>query len=210
MAITVGDQVVQSMRQKNTEELLEIWKVNDRGQWSDAAFNAIVQVLSERGVSVSPQISFVPSSPGSIALPPHFKGVRGWLLFFCLQLTVFNPLAAIPQILAPFTAEITRTYPLRQLALQSIALLYIAFAAFSLYAGVRLWRIVPGAVKTANWFLWYGLVAMLISTALLFIAGLLVSPWIVPALFGSVIYYLIWLSYLGSSKRVMATYDSAR
>ncbi len=36
------------MEQKTTEELLDIWKKNDRGEWTDAAFEVIREILAAR------------------------------------------------------------------------------------------------------------------------------------------------------------------
>lgn len=45
----------ENMRQKTTEELLQIWVENDRTEWSDEAYAAIRQVLTERNVSLPAQ-----------------------------------------------------------------------------------------------------------------------------------------------------------
>ncbi len=44
------DQIKQNMEQRTTEDLLAIWIQNNRKRWSDEAFEAIIQVLTERGV----------------------------------------------------------------------------------------------------------------------------------------------------------------
>lgn len=41
-------EIFRRMKDKETEELLEIWKKNDRGEWSDDAFAAIHDILLER------------------------------------------------------------------------------------------------------------------------------------------------------------------
>jgi hypothetical protein len=54
----IEKQVVQirnNMEKKNTEELLRIWKENDREQWSDEAFEAIKQLLLDRGETLPDQ-----------------------------------------------------------------------------------------------------------------------------------------------------------
>jgi hypothetical protein len=76
--ITTHDQIAQEMRQKTTEELLAIWTRNDRGQWSEAAFNAIFRALTERGITVPQQEVFVPP-------PPRNKGGKGWLFLICIS-----------------------------------------------------------------------------------------------------------------------------
>lgn len=51
----LSKKLYENMRQKSTEELLQIWKENDRTEWSDEAYVAIKQVLDERGVSLPAQ-----------------------------------------------------------------------------------------------------------------------------------------------------------
>lgn len=48
-------QIYDRMNLKETEELLEIWQSNDRFEWSDEAFDAINEVLIERGVKIPEQ-----------------------------------------------------------------------------------------------------------------------------------------------------------
>jgi hypothetical protein len=49
------DEITSYMMNKTTEELLSIWIENDQQKWSDAAFVAIKQVLTERGVTLPQQ-----------------------------------------------------------------------------------------------------------------------------------------------------------
>lgn len=41
-------QIYNQMNLKETDELLEIWKTNDRTEWSDTAFEVIREILQER------------------------------------------------------------------------------------------------------------------------------------------------------------------
>ena len=50
----------QNMRLKDSDELLTIWKKNDRLEWSDEAFVVIHDILVERFGSVPPQDSHPP------------------------------------------------------------------------------------------------------------------------------------------------------
>jgi hypothetical protein len=43
------------MESKNTEELLQIWRENDRAQYSEEAFEAVRLLIEERGEKVVPQ-----------------------------------------------------------------------------------------------------------------------------------------------------------
>jgi hypothetical protein len=91
MNTKLADQIIETMRNKTTEELLEIWLTNDRGQWSDTAFDAVHQTLSERNVIIPSQNAAITSS----LISERYQGVRGWLRFFCITLTVFFPLSII-------------------------------------------------------------------------------------------------------------------
>lgn len=51
----LSKKLYETMRQKSSDELLQIWKENDRTEWSDEAYVAIKQVLDERGVSLPAQ-----------------------------------------------------------------------------------------------------------------------------------------------------------
>jgi hypothetical protein len=48
-------EIHKKMEQKTTEELLEVWVQNDRGEWTDEAFEAVSRILGERGEPLPPQ-----------------------------------------------------------------------------------------------------------------------------------------------------------
>lgn len=202
-SIVLADQIVESMRQKPSEELLAIWMSNDRDQWSDAAYEAICHVLSERGVTVPPQKVFAPP-------PPRYRGVRGWLLFFCISLTIISPLATVAQLRVTIESE-SRLFDLHP-GLRVMVLLDIALAAFGMYAGICLWRVALGAVKKVKLFLWCKLAYLVVPPPiiLLFIARLPMNGATISELMKEValpvISFLIPMAYLSQSKRVKATY----
>src|SRR5262245_42707181 len=86
---------------------------------------------------------------------PEYKGVGGWLLLLCLVLTVFNPLFTM-RLLAPEVRE-SLSYFVQFPGLLVITVIYtilsLGIVAFSIYAGVGLWSIRPGAVQMAKRFL---------------------------------------------------------
>ena len=45
----------ENMKEKSSEELIEIWKNNDREAWSNSAFEIIKDVLMERHIALPPQ-----------------------------------------------------------------------------------------------------------------------------------------------------------
>jgi hypothetical protein len=60
MTVNQESELVRSIRQimqlKDSEELLAIWKKNDRQEWSDEAFSIIHDILLERLGTVPPQV----------------------------------------------------------------------------------------------------------------------------------------------------------
>lgn len=49
------EEVKERMQQKTNDELLSIWTKNDREQWSDDAFEAVKQVLTDRNITIPVQ-----------------------------------------------------------------------------------------------------------------------------------------------------------
>lgn len=188
------EQITTSMRQQSTEDLLAIWQINDRTQWTDSAFDAVSRTLAERGV-------VVPAQPPHVSIP-SYKGVRGWLLFLCISLTILWPM----ETMASFGAQGEDIYhPNLPMIIDLI------IAGCSVYVGVCLWRIRPKAVTKAMVFLWIltGLTCLFIALALF---GSGASPGelskMIPSAFGAFVWTLSWLTYLKSSQRVAATYGN--
>jgi hypothetical protein len=210
MTVTLGDQIIENIRQKTTEELLAIWVSNDMNQWSGVTFDAISQTLSERGIPIPEQGVFVPPSL-------RYKGVKGWLLFFCITLTVLNPLVTIATLPSSLDSRVFDLMPGSRTALMVDVVLSVVVAGFGVYAGICLWRVAPGAVKKAKIFLWCHLanvaVDAYIATAVVsFIRSTPGLPStanfadVVRGIMQGVAYVVFWYSYLNLSKRVMATY----
>src|SRR5436309_10818333 len=82
-------------------------------------------------------------------------GVGGWLLYFCLVLTVGVPLKVVAGLGESYSVAFTRRDPALVGFITILGVFQIGLAAFSIYAGVRLWRVRPGAVATAKRFLLY-------------------------------------------------------
>lgn len=48
MSSDLRKQIYANLNSKDTEELLDIWKTNDRVEWSDLAFEVLEEILSQR------------------------------------------------------------------------------------------------------------------------------------------------------------------
>lgn len=140
-----------------------------------------------------------------------YKGVGGWLLFFCLCLTLFAPLGTMAAFVAGFD-ELSRhfgQYPGLRSAMVIDVIVRIGLVCFSVWAGIALWTIRPNAVDIAKSYLIAVLIFAFFESFLLFstVAGL---PFdfsesmkeMIPPYIG----FHIWYSYLKNSKRVKATY----
>jgi len=143
---------------------------------------------------------------------PELKGIRGWLLVLIAYLLLFEPLRAIPVLLALSVRP-------PSVALQNVliigAIVQTAIAAFSLYAGISLLRLRPGAVSIAKIYfvamLTLGILelSMVILAAVLSFSDPTVANMLRPAALTAVIQVVIsgaWLVYLEQSRRVRATY----
>lgn len=53
--MSIREEIRRNFKEKPTEELMEIWKKNDRNQWSDTTFEVIQALLNERGIDFRPQ-----------------------------------------------------------------------------------------------------------------------------------------------------------
>ena len=152
----------------------------------------------------------------SVMPTPIYKGIGGWLVLLCLALTIFSPLMTIASIFSTFVQASNAFSMFPGLLVITIidSILSLGLMAFSIYAGVSLWRIRPGAVIIAKRFLLTVLGYSAIAAILPFIAGLpsssndaMVLP-IVIQTFRAAIFVIIWYLYLTKSKRVHATFLS--
>jgi len=146
------------------------------------------------------------------------KGVRGWLLFLCVTLTVLDPSAVLINLF--IVADAAKPYFTRNPGFFRLILVNgvagITLSVFSLYAGISLWKRLPGALTVARNY---------IRTVF---AYSILAPFL-PRLVGSTfhasretfaltclnslftIFYLgIWYLYLNRSARVRATYHDNR
>jgi len=164
-----------------------------------------------------------PKSPlekGSTPLvaPRRYQGVDGWLLLFCLSLVIFSPLVRLAALIRAHGAvlRLADRYPGLLITTLVDGTLGLALTAFSIYAGLSLWRIRPGAVRTAEIYLLCFLCYQGIAAVLPFMAGFPASANqaltestaknLTPAL----LYFGLWYSYLQKSQRVKATYGAGR
>ena len=147
---------------------------------------------------------------------PHsdleFKGVRGWLLALCLMLTVIGPAIAVWLMVIEYTSAepLFLESPGRQAAALGSLLLSGCSVVFGVYAGVRLWLVLPNAVRTAKYALLFGLAVDIVTTAFEAAAAQVPSHQLLfqveIGLIPTLIFFTVCFTYLNQSKRVHATY----
>jgi hypothetical protein len=140
-------------------------------------------------------------------IPP---GVKGWLLFLCVNLTVITPLWGLG-FLGKEWAE-SKQYldivPNFKEALMIEFFVMAIFLLYSIYTGVQLWKIRPNAVKNAKQFFVINLLLCLtLQPVMAQMLGVqFMNGDYLKSVFGGILNIAIWYPYLLKSKRVMATY----
>lgn len=146
---------------------------------------------------------------------PAYRGIGGWLLFLIVSLTFLNPGVTIYNLYTGYREAHTVFYlfpGLRTTFLIDVVL-SSSMIAFSLYAGISLWRIKASAVRVAKKYMIAAVAYALVGAVLPFLAGLPArdnESMVVPGLvqfFQTLIYVGVWVSYLTRSKRVQATFS---
>ncbi len=130
-------------------------------------------------------------------------GVRGWLLFFCIAITILSPVVAFSQ-----SAALIRR---RGLQTNTGTLIYVGRAAYGIVVGIFLWMGHPVAMFLLRIYFALLSFSILIAVLLVVLAGLrgaspvAISESAAPAM-QLTTYVLIWVSYFLKSVRVRNTY----
>jgi len=144
----------------------------------------------------------------------RYQGVKGWLLLLCLSFTILDPLAMIVSLFSVANASkpLFDQYPGLLTLITISGVCRLAVAVFSIYAGIALWRVVPGAVEIARKYL---MAIVLYTVFAFFLPAMVGLPQdLAQEIFGSgfvagmftIVYAVAWYAYLAHSKRVRATY----
>lgn len=144
------------------------------------------------------------------------KGVKGWLLLLCISLTILDPFSIIINLSLATDAAKNQfeQHPEFFTFILISGVCRIALMVFSIYAGVSLWKAVPGAVLVAKKYLQAVLLYSVFAVFLPRIVGLPDEMYrdLAPAnLLNSLLticYVATWFLYLTKSKRVKATYTT--
>lgn len=143
----------------------------------------------------------------------QYKGVRGWLLLLCINLTILDPASIVLGVFGALPLADFEKNPEMQRFMVISGVCRLALAAFSLYAGIALWRIHADGPSIAKR---YFQAAVLYSAFALLLPGMvglsdeLYAEMAGASLLSSVMticYVMAWYLYLVKSKRVKATFQ---
>jgi len=143
-------------------------------------------------------------------------GVRGWLLFFCINLVILSPVVSLIFLYVGYNGIGEYAYLFPRLVpvatIDSVAT--VAIVLFGIYTGVGLWRVRDGAVRVAKTYLivnlaygFAGVILQIVSIYPLEIDSSYFSDMAQSAV-RATIFTAIWYSYLNRSRRVHATYGT--
>ncbi|HXG91456.1 MAG TPA: DUF2569 family protein [Blastocatellia bacterium] len=153
----------------------------------------------------------------ALAAEDPLAGVKGWLLFFCIALTVLGPLITFANLVNGYneTSPLFDRFPGLRTAITADTALSALLMAFSIFAGISLWTKNRNAVKIAKAYLITFLIYTIIEIPMLLAlaslpseANELIMKGAVFIIARGVIYFGIWYSYLSRSQRVAATYGT--
>lgn len=153
-------------------------------------------------------------SPDQSPSPLQYKGVGGWLLFFCISITILSPLLTLGNLLTGWNdgQRVFEYFPAFFAIMVVDTVLSLCLTAFGIFTGICLWRIRPGAVQKAKLYLFIYLGYQVVSSVLPYMAGLpaavnqAISQQTVKSIMQGSVYFAIWFTYLVKSKRVQNTY----
>lgn len=150
-------------------------------------------------------------------IPAELKGVGGWLLLLCVNLTILDPFANLLNL--AIGTHFGRQYFDQHPALQRLMLINgvcsIGLAVFSIYAGISLWKVLPNAVTMGKKYLGAAFVYSILSLFLPYLIGISeefgkeVGATNLLNTIITAVYLFAWYQYLKRSKRVRSTYPEA-
>jgi len=167
------------------------------------------------GAPVEPQSEM----PCQTAIDVSPKGVGGWLLFFCVGLTILAPVFSAYQIITGWSA-FEDTDPAFRMVIVFEDTASVLLVAFGVYVGANIWKGSVSGKKLARQFLVVWLLGTFSYEIIVFLMlahlnsnGQLTSEAFVRAgtsmfgiFFRSSVYFTVWWQYFNKSKRVQNTY----
>jgi hypothetical protein len=155
------------------------------------------------------------SAPKITSKPSIEPGVKGWLLFLCVALTIVGPAVTLYSVSQNYSemSQAFGKFPDLKFAVFVESSITVAISAFGVFAGYALWKIKPNAVLMGKiYMVAYGGFALASPFLFFELANLpreierLVEDELVKQTTRGLAGSIIWLMFLFKSERVKATY----
>lgn len=141
-----------------------------------------------------------PAPAPAPAAPVALRGVGGWLLVFCIWITIFSPLMEL------------RVLPyLRYLTLNPFLLVSLGVTLYGVFTGIQLWTVRPQALTHLRIYFGLVLVTALLSVVTFFrmVGGeMAVGVSAVAGFAREFLFLAVWVAYFRVSQRVRNTYGA--
>ena len=145
----------------------------------------------------------------------YYRKVGGWLLLFCISISIISPVLILLFVRGRFLAmsSLFDEYPMLKTYLIGDTILIIALAAFGIYTAILLWKLDSDGVSFAKIYLVVGIIYSSISIFLPYITGLpeeRLNTFFEGNIISSIrqiFVAAIWFGYFVKSKRVKETYN---
>jgi len=148
----------------------------------------------------------------------NLSGIGGWLLFFCIVITIFNPLRTAYQLIEEYAAieGLTADFPFLNDLVYTETVFSVLLALISIFVGIKIWSVNKTKITIVSVRMWLAILfAALIAIPLIleFIiyatfnqnGYLYTFSWL--TILGNAIYAIIWWQYFKRSVRVKNTFS---
>lgn len=155
---------------------------------------------------ICPQCGADLSETEHITNPSSVVKVGGWLLFFCIILTIITPIFSFSTIIyvlvkMPLLIKYAPDFALWE---KIDLVMMVGIISFSIYAGISLWKKKSGAVDLAKKYLIAFFIYSLVEAVIVLSYT---KADVGMNLLRSFVFVGIWYTYLTKSKRVKDTYS---
>ena len=147
-------------------------------------------------------------------LSDKLVGVSGWLLFFCVSLTILGPLEILYPLLRALisggTSLLSTNIP-NNIFTPSAIFKFVTYGVtiYGIVVGIRLWLTKPHALREAKIFLIIVLGRNILYFAFSIASGVGLRQVLVVAI-REIFSFVVWWIYLRKSIRVKNTYQTAK
>jgi hypothetical protein len=142
-----------------------------------------------------------PTRSVELRIDRNLRGIGGWLLFFCISLTVLSPASFTYGLISGSQRSDSDENSWVELSVNGATTIY------GIITGILLWTKRKGSVKQAKWFLIISALTVLLTT--IYDLGTRKDQWLIPIIFViKIAYFAMWMLYFSNSRRIANTFEA--